>query len=113
MQCISEDTYFWFLPICKLSDQVDYLKTTFYSKNSFSNVEKLDINYPENVIELRPKIGYTKKIVSERVYFKSGFKFDLDLFMIGVFDFNIYISEDLKSTSQKFIWILNGLEVNL
>lgn len=91
------NNYFWFLPICNLSDQVDYPKTTFYSKDSFNNVEKLDINAPEDVKEQWPKIGYTKKIVSEDIYFKSGFKLNLDLFMIGVFDFNTYLSEDLKS----------------
>ena len=92
------DSYFWFLPIYNLSDQVDYSKTIFYSKDTFNNVEKLDINSPEDVKEQWPKIGYTKKIVSENIYFKSGFKLNLDLFMIGVFDFNIYLSEGLKST---------------
>ena len=94
---IKLDKYFWFLPNCNLSDQVDYPKTTFYSKDTFNNVEKLVINNLEDVFEIRSKIGYTKKIVSEKIYFKSGFKLDYDLIMIGGFDFNIYLSEGLKS----------------
>ncbi|WP_339870189.1 DUF1629 domain-containing protein [uncultured Algoriphagus sp.] len=94
---IKLNNYFWFLPICNLSDQVDYTKTKFYSKDAFNNVEKLIINNHEDIVEIKPKIGYTKKIVSENIYFKSGFRLDYDLFMIGGFDFNIYISEDLKS----------------
>lgn len=91
------NNYFWFLPIYKLSDHVDYAKTTLYSKDTFNNVEKLDVNSAEDVVRLRPKIGYTKKIVSEKIYFKNGFKLNLDLFMIGVFNFSIYLTEDLKS----------------
>lgn len=90
--------YYWFLPIGDESESVDFDKTNFYAEDTFGKKQNLEINNYKDLTNIQKKIGYTSKIKTEKVVFKKEFEIWKDLFRIGCFDYNIYISQGLKNT---------------
>lgn len=89
------DNYFWFQPIGDLSAFINYRETKFYAKDDFSkNVEKIEASDLKELREEWAKVGYTKKIVTEKVIFNNNFDINLDLFKVG-FDYRTFISQSL------------------
>jgi hypothetical protein len=95
--------YYWMHIICDLSDQVDYSKSTFFVYHNYSkNLGYTNVTSKEELNKKREKIetdnpGKTVTIWAEKIHLNNAFDHSLDLFDIGNFDSNYYISEQLKN----------------
>lgn len=95
--------YYWLHIICDLTDNVDYQKSTFFVYHNFSkNIGYIDIASKDEIIQKRAKLksdnpGKTVTIWAEKIFLNTPFK-KLDLFEIGMFDANCYISERLQQS---------------
>lgn len=100
-------SYYWLHIICNLTDQVDYPKSTFFVYHNFSkNLGYVDIASKEDLIQKRIKIksdnpGKTVTIWGEKIVLNASFNKTLDLFEIGTFDANSYITEPLQKAINK------------
>jgi hypothetical protein len=93
--------------ICDLTDHVDYINSKFFVYYNFSkNIGYVDISSKD---ELSKKENTLKKlnpgksvaIWAEEVALKNDSDIKLDLFQIGNFSANYFISEFLKAEIQK------------
>lgn len=97
-------SYYWMHIICNLTDYVDYPKSTFFVYHNFSkNLGYVDIASKEELLQKRLKLksdnpGKTVTIWVEKIFLRASFNKQLDLFEIGTFDANYYISEALHQS---------------
>lgn len=95
--------YYWIHLICNLTEYIDFEKSTFfiyvdYSKNlGYLQLASLN-DYYNSVNSLKEKNPNKSVTVwSESLKFLPSFKLSFDLFKIGTFDSNYYVSEKLLS----------------
>jgi hypothetical protein len=94
--------YFWFHIVCNLTDQVDYSSSKFFTYYNYAhNLGYVDIRSKEDLTKHRENIkkdnpGKTITIWAEKIKMNEQFDKTLDLFEIGMFDANFYISKRLK-----------------
>lgn len=99
--------YYWIHIISKLSDAVDYKNSVFFIYLNYSqHLEYIDIFSLEDLYLKRNKIkekyaGKTVTIWAEKISLNKNFVTKLDLFDIGVFDSDYYVSEILKNAIEK------------
>jgi hypothetical protein len=95
--------YYWLHLISNLVDSVNYSKSTFFIYHNYkSNLGYIDITSKEDFTQKKAKIkkdnpGKTITIWAEKIKLNSDFDSSLDLFEIGTFDSNIYITEKVKA----------------
>jgi hypothetical protein len=95
--------YFWFHIISNLTDQVDYSHSKFFIYYNYAhNLGYVDIHSKKYLIKKREKIkkdnqDKTVTIWAEQIKMNSISDHKLDLFEIGMFDANCYISETLRN----------------
>ena len=93
--------YFWFHIICDLTNYVDYTNSTFFIYLDYShNLGNIDISSKEDYDKKKLKVkadnqGKTITIWADKIQLKNNFDKSLDLFTIGSYDSNFYISERL------------------
>lgn len=96
------EDYYWMHIICNLSDLVDYKKSTFYIYyNYVHNLGFIDIHSKEEYFHKKAKIENDNpdKVVTvwaDKIYLSNSFDRNLDLFEIGTFNANYFISTPLK-----------------
>ena len=94
--------YYWMHIVCNFTDIVDYPTSSFFIYYNFGhNLGKIDIASKEDVIQKRKQVkednpGKTVTVWAKKIAFTSFFDKSLDLFEVGMFDSNTYISEPLK-----------------
>ena len=94
--------YYWMHVICNLTEYVDYQKSTFFVYHNFSkNLGYVDVVSKEEFIQKRLKLksdnpGKTVTIWAEKITLNTLPNKAFDLFEIGTFDANCYISEALQ-----------------
>lgn len=94
--------YYWLHIICNLTDKVEYPKSTFFVYYNFSkNMGYVDVASKDDLLQKRQKLkadnpGKTVTIWAEKITLKHSSNKNLDLFEIGTFDANYYISEPLQ-----------------
>jgi hypothetical protein len=99
--------YYWMHIICNLTDFVDYPKSTFFVYHNFSkNIGYVDVTSKNELIQKRLKLksdnpGKTVTIWAEKIKLSALFNKAFDLFEIGTFDANCYISEALQQAITK------------
>lgn len=94
--------YYWLHFIADLTDYIDYKRSSFFIYKHFRlNDGSVKIESKHDYLTKReqlkasnPEINIT--IWSSRIYFKRGTKLE-DLFEIGMFDSQLYISKDLRN----------------
>jgi hypothetical protein len=95
--------YFWLHIICNLTDQVDYPNSTFFIYHNYkNNLGYVSIESKEDFTQQKEKIkrdnpGKTITIWAETIKLNKEFNAAIDLFEIGTFDNNYYISERLRA----------------
>lgn len=95
--------YFWFHIISDFSDKVDYPSSKFFVYYNYStNLGNVEVRSKKDLIEKREKIKKdnpekTITIWAEHIKMNEQFISKLDLFEVGTFDANCYISEELKN----------------
>lgn len=96
--------YYWMHIVCDLTDFINYEKSTFfiyynYSKNlGYVNIEsKIDLSNKKQKLKT-DNPGKSLTIWADEIVFSKEFNNTFDLFEIGLFDANFYISLDLKNT---------------
>lgn len=95
--------YYWLHIICNFPDSVDYKKSTFFTYHNYNhNLGNITINSKQDFIQKKQKIkqdnpGKTITLWSQKIILNSNFNQDIDLFEIGTFDSNYYISGRIKS----------------
>ncbi len=94
--------YYWMHIICNLTDVVDYPRSTFFVYHNFSkNLGYVDVSSNEELIQKEQKLksdnpGKLVPIWAEKIALTPSFDRSLDLFEIGTFNSDCYISESLK-----------------
>ena len=94
--------YYWMHIMSNLADVVDYPRSTFFVYHDYSkNLGYVDISSKEELIQKRQKIksdnpGKLVTIWAEKIAFGPSFDKTLDLFEVGTFNSDYYISESLK-----------------
>ncbi|WP_133162599.1 imm11 family protein [Flavipsychrobacter stenotrophus] len=88
------ENYFWFHLISDFVDNIDFEKSTFYLKD-YNIDEAITINSEVELRKIMKTKSITANIKSDNVVLKN--KINFDLFKIGTFDINIYISDKLKN----------------
>lgn len=93
--------YYWMHIICDLTDYVDYPNSTFFVYYNYSqNLGYINISSKEELIQKKQKLksdnpGKTVTIWADKLTLSQSFNKKLDLFEVGTFDANYYISESL------------------
>jgi hypothetical protein len=96
------EDYYWMHIICNLSDLVDYKKSTFYIYYNYAhNLGFIDIHSKEEYFQKKAKIenDNADKVITvwaDKIYLSNSFDRNLDLFEIGTFNANYFISPPLK-----------------
>lgn len=94
--------YYWMHIICDLTNAVDYKNSKFFIYHNYAhNLGYIDISSKAELEEKQKKLkadnpGKTITIWVEKIIFNNAFNEKIDLFKIGQFDSNYYISEQLK-----------------
>lgn len=94
--------YYWMHVICNLTDIVDYSASSFFVYHNYShNLGYIDLLSYEDLTKKKVKIkadnpGKTITIWAEKIVLANSFNEKLDLFQVGSFDSDTYISEELK-----------------
>jgi Immunity protein family (Imm11) len=97
------DNYYWMHIICNLTDFVDYQQSTFFIYYNYShNLGNISVKSKEEYLKKLDnlKIDNPDKnitIWADKIKLTDGFDTSLDLFMIGTFNADYYISESLRS----------------
>ncbi len=95
--------YYWLHIICNLTSYVDYPRSTFFAYYNYKhNLGYVDIQSKEEMKikkEILKKDNPAKTITiwAEKIRLNSDFDKSLDLFEVGSFDRNYYISNRLKT----------------
>lgn len=98
--------YYWMHIICDLSDFVDYEKSKFFVYNYMHDLGSIIVNSKEELLDKRVQLkqdnpGEALTIWSKKIVLCNSFDTSLDLFEIGNFDRNCYVSERLKFGLEK------------
>jgi hypothetical protein len=95
--------YYWIHIISNLAEFVDYPKSTFFIYYNYShNLGYIPIASKEDFKHQKDKIkkdnpDKTITVWADKIKLKEDFDISLDLFEIGLFNANYYISERLKT----------------
>ena len=95
--------YYWMHIICDLTIEIDYKKSSFINYYNYAhNLGSVSVSSKEELEEKRKKIkaenpGKNVTIWAERLWLRDSFNEQLDLFEIGSFDANTYISSRLRN----------------
>lgn len=94
--------YFWMHIICDLTDFVDYGKSTFFIYYNYRhNIGTIAINSKKDYFDAKEKVmhanpGKTVTVWADTIHLTTGFDAKLDLFKIGTFNSDYYISDRLR-----------------
>ncbi len=94
------DNYYWLHLISDLTDYVDYPKSSFFIYKDYTyNLGAINISSKEDFLFQKTKLKeqnkeHTITIWAERLFLNREIKYDL--FEVGMFDSNHYITESLK-----------------
>lgn len=94
--------YFWMHIICNLTDQVDYVRSSFFIYYNYAhNLGSIEVSSLEDLVNKEDILkknnpGKTVAIWAEHIQLGRNFDQSRDLFKISNFDSNYYISEKLK-----------------
>ena len=94
--------YYWMHIICDLTNAVDYKNSKFFIYYNYAhNLGYVDVSSKTELAEKEKKlkvdnIGKTITIWAEKLSLTKNFDTNIDLFKIGQFDSNYYISERLQ-----------------
>lgn len=95
--------YYWMHVISDFTDIVDYNNSSFFIYHNYAhNLGEIAIGSKEDLLEKRKKIkadnpGKTVTIWANKITLNNTFDKSLDLFEVGTFDANTYISLSLKN----------------
>lgn len=96
------DNYYWMHIICDLSNIVDYQKSSFFIYYNYGhNLGHINVSSKEEYFILKEKVktdnpGKTVTIWADKIHLTSGFNKNIDLFEIGSFNADYFISTSLK-----------------
>jgi hypothetical protein len=99
--------YYWMHIICNLTENVDYQKSIFFVYYNFSkNMGYIDISSKNELIQKEQNLkmqnpGKLVVIWAEKISLNQSFDRTLDLFKIGTFDSNYYVSQSLQQVILK------------
>jgi hypothetical protein len=94
--------YYWVHVICDLTNDVDYMHSTFFIYHNYSqNLGFITVSSKEDLLRKKEKLkkdnpDKTVTIWAEKIFFQPTVINDLDLFQIGLFNSDYYISQKLK-----------------
>lgn len=89
--------YYWWHVVSDLTHCIDYNQTTFMIKRLFKvEVDNFTIVSSEDLKKKKYEIGTLKNMVPNKLVLNNAFDKTLDLFIIGGFNDEIFISEKLK-----------------
>lgn len=94
--------YYWMHVISDFTDIVDYRRSSFFIYSNYAhNLGQIDITSKEELIQKRKEVkaanpGKTVTIWADRIILTNSFDRSLDLFEIGMFNSDTYISPELK-----------------
>lgn len=94
--------YYWMHVICDLTNDVDYTHSTFFVYHNYSqNLGFVTVSSKEDLLRKKEKLkkdnpDKTVTIWAEKIFLQPSAISNLDLFQIGLFDSNYYISGKLK-----------------
>lgn len=89
--------YYWWHVVSDLTHCIDYNQTTFMIKRLFKvEVDNLTIDTGEDLKKKKHEIGTLKNMVPNTLVLNNAFDKTLDLFIIGGFNDEIFISEKMK-----------------
>jgi hypothetical protein len=97
------ENYYWMHIICNLSELVDYRKSTFFIYYNYAhNLGFIDVNSKEEYLKKKRKVQIDNpdKVITvwaNKIYMIDHFDKNLDLFEIGAFNADYFISESLKN----------------
>jgi len=95
------NNYYWLHIICDLTDYIDYPASSFFIYKHFRlNSGTIEIDSKNDYIEKRRRVkeenpGINITIWSNKIHFKSQSNL-YQLFEIGMFDSQLYITQDLR-----------------
>jgi len=94
------ENYYWMYIICNLSSFVDYKKSSFYVYDYFHSLGFIEVNSKEEYSQKEKKLkdknpDKAVTIWAQKIYLNESFDRNLDLFEIGTFNANYFISERL------------------
>ena len=94
--------YYWLHIICDLTNNVDYSNSEFIAFYNYKHdLGTIKISTKEDFLQKKIELknnnpGKTITIWAKKIAFKKVFNSNLDLFKIGMFDSNFYITGKLK-----------------
>jgi hypothetical protein len=104
-------TYYWWHVVSDLTPCIDYNQTSFIIKRLFKiEVDNLTIPNAEGLKKTRYEIGALKNLIPNTLVLHETFDKNLDLFIIGGFNDEIFVSEKLKIELEQ--QKISGIEIS-
>lgn len=104
-------TYYWWHLVSDLTNCIDYNQTSFAIKRLFKiEVDNLSIPNAEGLKKTRHEIGALKNLIPNTLVLHDAFDKNLDLFIIGGFNDEIFVSEKLKLELEQ--QNISGIEIS-